>query len=150
MGGRSEGKQRALVGGGWGELKMSQDLPPQRLGTKLGLLIRRRAWGSLSSVFQLSPLSPLAFIEHLHCAAQDSLLWGKRIHPTGEAFEWIPSSRADGGQFALCSKFWELGNFGPLHFFATNVPKMSGGLSGRGFLVSKIKGLNSNNTEELL
>ena len=129
---------------------MSQDLPPQRLGTKLGLLIRRRAWGSLSSVFQLSPLSPLAFIEHLHFAAQDSLLWGKRIHPTGEAFEWIPSSRADGEQFALCSKFWELGNLGPLHFFATNVPKMSGGLSGRGFLVSKIKGLNSNNTEELL
>ena len=85
------------------------------------------------------------------CVVQHrTLLWEKRIHPTGEAFERIPSSRADGKQFALCSKFWELGNFGPLHFFATNVPKMSGGLSGLGFLVSKIKGLNSNNTEELL
>ena len=81
LGGRSEGKQRALVGGGWGELKMSQDIPPQRLATKWGPLIRRRAWGSLSSVFQLSPLSPLAFTEYLHCAAHNSLLWKKGYSP---------------------------------------------------------------------
>ena len=58
------------------------------------------------------------------CVVQHrTLLWEKRIHPTGEAFERIPSSRADGEQFALCSKFWELGNFGPLHFFAPMCPR---------------------------
>ena len=67
----------------------------------------------------------------------------KRIQPTGEAFEWIPSSREDGEQFAWCSKFWESGNFGSLPFSATNVPKMSGCVCGLGFLVSKIKGLKS-------
>lgn len=73
--GRSEGKQRALVRGGWEELKMSQDIPPQRLGTKLGLLLRRGSWGSVSSVVQLFSLSPPAFAEHLCWAAHNSLLW---------------------------------------------------------------------------
>lgn len=34
--GRSEGKQRALVRGGWEELKMSQDIPPTETWHKVG------------------------------------------------------------------------------------------------------------------
>ena len=83
--GRSEGKQRALVGGGWEELKMSQDIPPQRLGTKLGLLLRRGSWGSVSSVVQLFPLSLPAFTET--CAGQHTTLYcGKEDIPNTRSF----------------------------------------------------------------
>lgn len=86
--------QRAMVGGGWEELKTSQDIPPQRLGTKLGLL-RRGSWGSVSSAVQLFSLSPPAFAEHLCWAAHNSVV-EERIYSTLEALEWIPSSREHG------------------------------------------------------
>ena len=88
---------------------MSQDIPPQRLATKWGPLIRRRAWGSLSSVFQLSPLSPLAFTEYLHCAAHNSLLWKKGYSPQEKLLSGSQAAEKMGSSLpgAASSGSWE-------------------------------------------
>lgn len=111
----------SLVGGfgGWGGVKNKSGHLPQRLGIKLGLLIKGGSDGGLS-LFCLPTLPSCS--QHLSntCAVQHTTLYcGKEDKASTRSSSWIPSSREDGYPITMCSKFRELGNLGSHPFFAT-------------------------------
>lgn len=134
-------ESRTFVESGWGKLKMSQDIPPPATWHKVGSWHKEGELGDCIFCPPALPLFPSCiYWTPLLCSTQLFIV-EKRIHPTLEALKWISSSREDGHQVALYSKFWELGNIGSHHFFASpllcDLFKILSCISGVAFLISK-------------